>query len=256
MSKKLKITTKDNTALITINNPPANTWDLESLGYLRESIDKLNENKDIYSLVVTGEGEKFFSAGADLKVFHEGGKTAAADMSEAFASAFQALSSFRGFSIAAINGYAMGGGLECALACDIRIAEEQAQLALPEPKVGLLPCGGGTHQLPRLVGEGWAKKMILGGEQVSANKALSIGLVEEVVESGVSLDRALELATQANKQSPISVAACKKLIHAARTSTDSYGYEKDPFVDLFDSKDQAEGVTAFIEKRSPKWKNA
>ena len=74
MSKKLKITKKDNTALITINNPPANTWDLESLGYLRESIDKLNKNKDIYSLVVTGEGEKFFSAGADLKVFHEGGK--------------------------------------------------------------------------------------------------------------------------------------------------------------------------------------
>ncbi|HIO43535.1 MAG TPA: enoyl-CoA hydratase, partial [Gammaproteobacteria bacterium] len=136
MSKKLKITTKNNTALITINNPPANTWDLESLGHLRETIDKLNKNKDIYSLVITGEGGKFFSAGADLKVFHEGGKTAAVDMSDAFARAFQALSNFRGFSIAAINGYAMGGGLECALACDIRIAEEQAQLALPEPKVG------------------------------------------------------------------------------------------------------------------------
>ena len=94
MSKKLKVPTKDNTALITINNPPANTWDLESLGYLRESIDKLNKNKDIYSLIVTGEGEKFFSAGADLKVFHEGGKTAAADMGDAFSIAFKALSSF------------------------------------------------------------------------------------------------------------------------------------------------------------------
>ena len=177
-------------------------------------------------------------------------------MSDAFAKAFEALSNFRGFSIAAINGYAMGGGLECALACDVRIAEEQARLALPEPKVGLLPCGGGTHQLPRLIGEGWAKKMILGGEQVDANTAHAIGLVEEVVESGISLDRALELAAQANKQSPISVAACKKLIHAARSSKKSYGYEKGPFVDLFDSKDQAEGVAAFLEKRSPEWKNA
>ena len=256
MSNKLKITIENNTALITINNPPANTWDLESLKFLKETVEKLNKNKDVYSLVITGEGEGFFSAGADLKVFHEGGKSAAIDMSDAFAKAFEALSNFRGFSIAAINGYAMGGGLECALACDVRIAEEQARLALPEPKVGLLPCGGGTHQLPRLIGEGWAKKMILGGEQVDANTAHAIGLVEEVVESGISLDRALELAAQANKQSPISVAACKKLIHAARTSTDSYGYEKDPFVDLFDSEDQAEGVTAFIEKRSPKWKNA
>jgi len=256
MSNKIKITIENNTALITINNPPANTWDLESLKSLKETVEKLNKNKDVYSLVITGEGEGFFSAGADLKVFHEGGKSAAIDMSDAFAKAFEALSNFRGFSIAAINGYAMGGGLECALACDVRIAEEQARLALPEPKVGLLPCGGGTHQLPRLIGEGWAKKMILGGDQVDANTAHAIGLVEEVVESGISLDRALELAAQANKQSPISVAACKKLIHAARTSTDSYGYEKDPFVDLFDSEDQAEGVTAFIEKRSPKWKNA
>ena len=256
MSNKLKITIENNTALIIINNPPANTWDLESLGLLEDTVEKLNKNKDIYSLVITGQGERFFSAGADLKVFHEGGKTAAVNMSEAFAKAFQALSNFRGFSIAAINGYAMGGGLECALACDIRIAEEQAELALPEPKVGLLPCGGGTHQLPRLVGEGWAKKMILGGEQVSANKALVIGLVEEVVESRAGLDRALELAKQANKQSPISVAACKRLIHEARTSKDSYGYERKPFVDLFDSKDQAEGVAAFLEKRPPEWKNA
>ena len=106
------------------------------------------------------------------------------------------------------------------------------------------------------IGEGWAKKMILGGEQVDAKKAFTIGLVEEVVETGISLNRALELADQANKQSPISVTACKKLIHDARTSKESYGYEKEPFVDLFDSKDQAEGVAAFLEKRPPEWKNA
>ena len=256
MSDKLKISIENNTALITINNPPANTWDLESLGFLEETINNLNDNKKVFSLVITGEGEKFFSAGADLKVFHEGKKIAANDMGEAFAKAFSTLSDFRGFSIAAINGFAMGGGLECALACDIRVAEDQAKLALPEPKVGLLPCGGGTHQLPRLVGEGWAKRMILGGEQLDANQALKIGLVEEVVGPQESLSLALELAAQSNKQSPISVAACKKLIHSARTSKKSYGYEKKPFVDLFDSKDQAEGVTAFLEKRPPKWKNA
>jgi|TARA_B110000014_G_scaffold246253_1_gene218827 enoyl-CoA hydratase/carnithine racemase len=256
MSNKLKISIENNTALITINNPPANTWDLESLGFLEETINNLNNNKEVFSLVITGEGEKFFSAGADLKVFHEGKKVAANDMGEAFAKAFSTLSEFRGFSIAAINGFAMGGGLECALACDIRVAENQTKLALPEPKVGLLPCGGGTHQLPRLVGEGWAKRMILGGEQLDANQALKIGLVEEVVGSGESLSRALEFATQSNKQSPISVAACKKLIHSSRTSKESYGYEKEPFVELFDSEDQAEGVAAFLEKRPPEWKNA
>ena len=256
MSNKLKISIENNTALITINNPPANTWDLESLGFLEETIKTLNDNREVFSLVITGEGDKFFSAGADLRVFHEGKKVAANDMGEAFAKAFSALSEFRGFSIAAVNGFAMGGGLECALACDIRVAEESSKLALPEPKVGLLTCGGGTHQLPRLVGEGWAKRMILGGEQLDANKALKIGLVEEVVGSGESLPLALELASQSNNQSPISVAACKKLIHSARTSKKSYGYEKEPFVSLFDSEDQAEGVAAFLEKRPPEWKNA
>ena len=256
MSNKLKISIENNTALITIDNPPANTWDLESLGFLEETIKTLNDNREVFSLVITGEGDKFFSAGADLRVFHEGKKVAANDMGEAFAKAFSALSEFRGFSIAAVNGFAMGGGLECALACDIRVAEESSKLALPEPKVGLLPCGGGTHQLPRLVGEGWAKRMILGGEQLDANQALKIGLVEEVVGSGESLPLALELASQSNNQSPISVAACKKLIHSARTSKKSYGYEKEPFVSLFDSEDQAEGVAAFLEKRPPEWKNA
>ena len=111
-----------------------------------------------------------------------------------FGEAFEALSAFRGVSIAAVNGYAMGGGLECALACDIRIAEEQAQMALPEAGVGLLPCAGGTQNLPWLVGEGWAKRMILCGERIDARTAERIGLVEEVVAKGQALDAALKLA--------------------------------------------------------------
>ena len=256
MSNKLKISIEGNTALITIDNPPANTWDLESLSFLEETIKELNSNKEVYTLIVTGKGEKFFSAGADLKVFHEGGKEAARKMADAFANAFNELSNFRGFSIAAINGFAMGGGLECALACDVRIAEEQSKLALPEPKVGLLPCGGGTQQLPRLVGEGWAKRIILGGEQIKADQALMIGLIEEVAAPGESLEKAFILARQANKQSPISISACKELIHQARTSKESYKNEKEPFVELFDTHDQSEGVEAFLEKRDPDWRNA
>ncbi|MDX1553350.1 MAG: enoyl-CoA hydratase, partial [Marinobacter sp.] len=206
MSDLIQLEKRDHTAIITINNPPANTWTLESLKALEDTIEALNEDLNIFALVVTGQGEKFFSAGADLKSFADGDIANADLMGKAFGRAFSALSRFRGVSIAAVNGYAMGGGLECAMACDIRIAEEHAQMALPEATVGLLPCAGGTQNLPWLVGEGWAKRMILCGERIKADKALSIGLVEEVVPAGAALDKALELATMAGKQSPSSVA--------------------------------------------------
>ena len=171
-------------AVLTINNPPANTWTRDSLIELKQLVLELNVRPDVYALVLTGQGEKFFSAGADLNLFASGDKSIAIDMAQVFGEAFETLSAFRGVSIAAINGYAMGGGLEAALACDIRIAEQQARLALPEAKVGLLPCAGGTQNLTALVGEGWAKRIILSGEQLDANQALTIGLVEEVVEQG------------------------------------------------------------------------
>ena len=256
MTDKLILEKIDNTAKITINNPGANTWDLESLSGLEEIIELLNKDDEIFSLVITGQGEKFFSAGADLKVFHEGGKDAAKEMSNAFSKAFEALSRFRGVSIAAINGFAMGGGLECALACDIRVAEEKAILALPEPKVGLLPCGGGTQILPRLVGEGWAKRIILIGEQIKPDQALKIGLIEEKVEDGKSLETAMSIASSVANQSPSSISQCKALIHKARLSNEPYKEELKPFVKLFDTKDQKEGVEAFLDKRKPNWQNA
>jgi len=256
MTDKLILEKIDNTAKIIINNPSANTWDLESLSGLETIIEALNQDDEIFSLVITGQGDKFFSAGADLKVFHEGGKNAAIEMSNAFSKAFKALSKFRGVSIAAINGFAMGGGLECALACDIRIAEDKAVLALPEPKVGLLPCGGGTQVLPRLVGEGWAKRIILTGEQIKPDQALKIGLIEEKVEDGKALETAMLMASSVANQSPSSIAKCKELIHAARLSQEPYQEEIKPFVDLFDTKDQKEGVEAFLEKRKPDWQNA
>ncbi len=256
-SNKLLVEMRGHTLLVTINNPPANTWDPESLGAMKDLVAEANADKEIYAIVVTGQGEKFFSAGADLKLFADGDKQVARNMAEHFGGAFEALAKFRGVTIAALNGYAMGGGLECALACDIRIAERQAQMALPEATVGLLPCGGGTQNLSWMVGEGWAKRMILCGERVDATTAERIGLVEEVVEKGQALGRALALADAVCKQSPPAVSACKSLIQRAR-QTDiqtSYAPERDAFVGLFDTKDQREGVNAFLEKRSPQWVN-
>lgn len=256
-TSKLLLEIIEHTAVITINNPPANTWDDESLTALKSLILDLNKDRNIYSLILTGQGNKFFSAGADLNLFASGDKGIAQNMAQVFGEAFETLSQFRGVSIAAINGFAMGGGLECALACDIRIAESQAKMALPEATVGLLPCAGGTQNLPWLVGEGWAKRMILCGERVDADKALAIGLIEEVVETGYALQTALELSKKVAHQSPSSIAACKTLVQAARSNPmqQALPEERTKFVALFDTEDQAEGVNAFLEKRKPAWKN-
>jgi len=256
-SQKLKVEQRGHTALVTIDNPGANTWDAESLPALKDLVEKLNGEKEIYALVLTGAGGKFFSAGADLTLFADGDPATARRMAQFFGEAFEALADFRGVSIAAINGFAMGGGLEVAMACDIRIAEEQAQMALPEAKVGLLPCAGGTQRLSWLVGEGWAKRMILCGERINAATAERIGLVEEVVGSGESLDRALALAEQVGEQSPTSIAFCKQLVHSGRNTVLAAGLEgeRDLFVKLFSTQDQREGVNAFLEKRKPVWKN-
>ncbi|WP_133407084.1 enoyl-CoA hydratase [Parashewanella tropica] len=246
-----------NTAILTMSNPPANTWTAESLQELKAVVESLNANREIYALVITGEGEKFFSAGADLKLFADGDKGNASSMAKHFGEAFETLSAFRGVSIAAINGYSMGGGLEVALACDIRVAEEQAVMALPEATVGLLPCAGGTQNLTALVGEGWTKRMILCGERLDAAKAEKIGLVEEVVAKGEALNKAIELAKNVAKQSPSSVAVCKQLIQAGRIMprTQALPLERELFVGLFDTEDQKEGVNAFLEKRKAEWRN-
>lgn len=257
MTAQLKLEKQGHTAVVTMSNPPANTWTKDTLTALKNLVIELNADKEIYSLVITGEGKKFFSAGADLNVFADGDKGVAADMSRVFGEAFETLSDFRGVSIAAINGFAMGGGLEVALACDIRIAEAQAQMALPEAKVGLLPCAGGTQNLSWLVGEGWAKRMILCGERLKADKAQQIGLVEEVVEQGKALEAALELAKKVEDQSPVAVTACKALIQKGRSGTinSALPLERELFVTLFDTQDQKEGVNAFLEKRKANWVN-
>ncbi len=249
---------RGHTAFITIDNPPANTWTPESLTTLEGLLATLNGDRKIYAAVITGAGEKFFSAGADLKTFSGGDKVRARHFIARFGAAFEALMNSRFVTIAAMNGYAMGGGLECSLACDIRIAESHAQMALPEPGVGLLPAGCGTQMLPWLVGEGWAKRMILTNERVDAATALRIGLVQEVVDKGKALATATALAERVATLSPRAVEYCKRLIHNARNGVPraaGLSLERERFMDLFDYGDTAEGVNAFLEKRKPEWKN-
>ena len=257
MSDALIVEPREYVSVLTFNNPPAHTWTPESLQQLQQIVLELNANPANRALVLTGAGDKFFSAGADLQRFHHRDVTQATDFSTAFGEAFQVLSTYQGVSIAAINGYAMGGGLEVALACDIRIAEQHAQLALPECAVGLLPCGLGTQQLAWLVGEQWAKRMVLLGERLSAQQALTIGLVSEVVESGGALQHCLALAEPVQKQSPSAVESCKELIMAARDQTLSEGYalERQRFIQLWQDENQFEGVSAFLEKRPPQWRS-
>jgi enoyl-CoA hydratase/carnithine racemase len=257
VTHKLTVEKHGHTALITINHPPANSWDRESLIGLKQVVEHLDRDDEIYALVITGQGERFFSAGADLQQFAEGDPIRAQEMVRRFGEAFEALRDFRGVSIAAINGFALGGGLECALACDLRIAEEQAELGLPDAAFGLSPCGGGTQALAWLVGEGWAKRMILCGERIRADTALRIGLVEQVCPSGESRGHALMLAARAAQQSPVAIRAIKPLIDGARKRLpESFrAAERETFLRLFDAADTQEGIQAFLEKREPRWRN-
>lgn len=246
-------------ATLTLSRPPANAFSAEGLRQLRDLVAEINANPEIRAIVVTGAGEKFFSAGADLNGFADGDRARARQLAQAFGTAFEALQNARPVVIAAINGYAMCGGLECALSCDIRIAEEHAQMTLPEAAVGLLPAGCGTQTLPWLVGEGWATRMIMTNERVDAATALRIGLVEEVVPRGQALTAALALAQRATTVSPRAAAYSKQLVHLAREGIPrqaALALERERFVDLFDGADQREGVNAFLEKRIPQWSNA
>jgi enoyl-CoA hydratase/carnithine racemase len=245
--------------LLTLARPPANAFTPDGLQHLERTIQMLDADARVRAIVITGDGPKFFSAGADLNTFADGNREVARFAAQRFGTAFEVLQNARAVVIAAINGYAMGGGLECALACDIRIAEEHAVMALPETAVGLLPCGGGTQTLPALVGEGWAKRMILTGERVDSATALRIGLVEEVVPRGAAREVALTMAKRVTSLSPQAVGASKGLIHSTRNGiprTAALALERERFVDLFDDENQREGVNAFLEKRPAVWRDA
>jgi enoyl-CoA hydratase/carnithine racemase len=162
MAKYLTLEHLGQSAIITINNPPANVWTIASLRELAALMKDLQADSAVRAVVITGAGDAFFCAGADLKLFSNGNKQEVADLLDAFATAFAALRNYSGVTVAAINGYALGGGLECALMCDYMVVERGARLGLPETRVGLLPAGGGSKTLADKVGVSWAKRILLG----------------------------------------------------------------------------------------------
>lgn len=255
MNNQIVIEHLGQSAIVTINNPPANVWTLESLQALATAMESLTADPQVNAVVLTGAGEKFFSAGADLRLFANGNNQQAGRVADAFALAFNSIRQFHGVTVAAINGYALGGGLECALACDYIVAERGAQLGLPEAAVGLIPCAGGTKALADRVGVPWAKRIILGGELVDAERALCIGLVEEVVDAGLAKIMAVSLAGKVSRQARTAVLAARRLIEGSQQSTleRQLLQEKAAFLELMGGEEQREGVSAFLEKRKPSW---
>ena len=243
-------------ATVTINRPDK----LNALnGSVRKqfvaALDQLRTTDQVRTVIVTGAGEKAFIAGADIGEFE--GRTAIDQfrVMKTF-QVFDALDAFPKPVIAAINGFCLGGGCELAMACDIRIASEKARLGQPEVNLGILPGGGGTQRLPRLVGMGNALKLLYTGDMIAAPEALRIGLVDEVVPHDQLMDRARELAGAIAQKSPVALQLIKEAVRASvRTSLDEGLRHETTFFGLaFSTEDKEEGVKAFLEKRKADFK--
>ena len=244
-------------AIITINRPQVlNALSQEVLDELSLAIDELNADTQIGALILTGAGQKAFVAGADISQFNDlTTMSQAAEFARRGQAVLDRIERLPKPVIAAINGYALGGGCELAMACDIRIAADTARLGQPEINLGIIPGYGGTQRLPRLVGRGMAKYLVLTGEHISAEEARRIGLVEFVVPAAELMDFSRELARKLASKAPIALHLAKKAINKGLEGSLSQGlvYEADQFGAVFDTRDRVEGVNAFLEKRKPVW---
>lgn len=244
--------TEGKTAIISINRPESlNALNAQTIQELSEAFGDLNADKEIRVIILTGSGEKSFVAGADIKEFSDYGTAAAEDLSRKGQEIlFDKIENLHKPVIAAVNGFALGGGLELAMACHIRYASENAKLGLPEVTLGLIPGYGGTQRLPKLVGKGLANEMIFSAKMISAQRAKEIGLVNDVFAAEELLAKTKELATTISRNSPMAVA---KAIEAVNQSDTDKGFETEIkfFGELFEMEDKKEGVAAFLEKRKP-----
>lgn len=242
-------------ATLTINRPDKlNALNIPTREAIVSHLEELEVDKSVRVVVITGAGDKSFIAGADIKEF-EGRSPVDQFEIMRHRSVFEALAAFSKPTIAAINGFCLGGGCELAMAADIRIASEKAKLGQPEINLGLLPGGGGTQRLPRLVGLGAAFKLMYTGEMIKADEALRIGLVDEVVSVDGFSDRVAELAQNIAGKSPVALRLIKEAVRASvRTPLDEgLRHESSLFGLAFASEDMAEGVDAFLNKREAKF---
>jgi enoyl-CoA hydratase len=239
-------------ALVTMNRPEKrNALDGQMRCAFLGVMDRLRRDTATRAIVITGGGDKAFIAGADIGEF-EGRSPVDQYRVMRLPTVFDAIEKSPKPVIAAVNGFCLGGGMELALACDIRLASSNAKFGQPEVNLGIIPGGGGTQRLPRIIGLGRALRMILTGEMVTAEDALRVGLVEEVVPAEVLLDRAVAIGELIASNSPVAVAAAKEATRAAMSLPLDEGLrlESALFQLCFSSEDKAEGVRAFLEKRT------
>lgn len=252
----IELDVKGRIGTLIITRPKAlNALNAQVLSELGQFFEELKSNKDLLCLIVTGSGEKAFVAGADIKEMSEVDENSGLEFAQNGQKVFQAIEDCPIPVIAAVNGFALGGGLELAMACDFIIANDSAKFALPEVSLGIIPCFGGTQRLSRYIGKAKARLITMTGDMFSAQKAYDWGLVAEVVKPEELQERCLEIAASISKRSPHAVSLAKRAV------TDGFGLnqaealklEAELFGQAFSSDDKSEGVNAFIEKREPKF---
>ena len=251
----VNVTKEGAVATVTINRPDAlNALNDEVLAELEKTITELDADREVLVVVVTGEG-KAFVAGADIAAMAEMDGARAKAFAENGQRVFGALERAHFITIAAVNGFALGGGMELALACDMRFASEKAKMGQPEVGLGVTPGFGGTQRLPKLVGPGKAMFLLTTGKQIDGEKAYKIGLVNDVFEPEELLPKVKEIAAKIAQQGPTSLAMVKKAAHDGLTLTVEEGckLEAELFAKCFESGEGNEGMKAFLEKRAPKW---
>ena len=249
----LEIKIQDKIAWIKINREEKlNALNISMLEEIRENLIDLGKNKNVLVLVIIGSGDKAFVAGADIAEFSKYDKNKGLELAKkGQKNVLDLIENFPKPIIAAINGYALGGGLELAMACHMRVAVNTAKMGLPEVSLGLIPGYGGTQRLTKLVGKTNAMEMILSGEMIDSQKALNLKLVNKVVERNNLFSSINELAKKIMRNSPNAIANAITSINAAQKNVEGFEIEKEKFSECFESKDFKEGVSAFLNKRKP-----
>lgn len=252
---RIRLETADGVAVLTVDRPEArNALDAETVSEIHAALDRIERDEAVRVLIVTGGGEKVFVAGADVRTLlaRSNRDVLAAGNNRLFAR----LEAVAIPTIAAINGFALGGGLEFALACDLRVAAEHAKMGLPETGLGIIPGAGGTTRLPRIVGLGIAKEMVLTGVIHDAETALRIGLVNRVVPAAELMSAARSLADAMKKRAPMALRLGKMAVNASLSVPADFGAQFEIVAQtvLNSTADIKEGMTAFLEKRKPEFR--